>query len=170
VNPAAPDAGSGAIHPHHELPVHSQSPAATVSPGEKTRLIACALVALLFCTVLVDPYGWHWWESYDVGIGVWWKPAIGVLDLLLLAFVAKAVTRRRWRRAARLSAAECAFAIVAGLFIAHGDLIRNAADIAWLPGLRVLLAAYVATLGLRVVLAWMLYRAARQATAGSAAA
>lgn len=147
--------------------MRSQSRAATVSPGRNTRLIACALVAVLFCTVLIDPYGWQWWESYDVAVGVWWKPAIGVVDLLLLAFVAKAVTRQRWRRAARLSAAECAFAIVAGLFIAHRDLIRNAADITWLPGLRWLVAAYVATLGLRVVLAWMLNRAAHQATAGS---
>ncbi|HEX2077196.1 MAG TPA: hypothetical protein VHG08_05790 [Longimicrobium sp.] len=125
-----------------------------------TSIVARAMVVVLICAVLMDPYGWYWYGSYDVAWWVWWKPAIGVLDLVLLALVGHAAATRRWRRAAWLSAAECAFAIVAGLFIAHADLVRNARWIAWLPGLRVLLAAYVATLVLRLVLALMLYRAA----------
>lgn len=169
MNSAGPDPGAGAIHPPHAFPVNSQSRAARVSAGPRTRLIACALVAVLICTVLIDPYGWHWWASYDVGIQVWWKPAIGIVDILLLAFVGNAAATQRWRRAARLSAAECVFAIIAGLLIAHRDLIRNAAQIAWFPGLRVLLAMYVATLGLRVVLAWMLNRAANRAATESGA-
>lgn len=125
-------------------------------------ILICALVAVLICTVLIDPYGWHWWESYDLSWWVWWKAMIAVLDLLLLALVGVSAATHRWRLAARLSAAECAFAIVAGLFIAHADLIRNAVLVEWLPALRVLLALYVATLVLRLVLARMLYRAANR--------
>jgi hypothetical protein len=134
-----------------------------------TRTVACTLVIVLLCAALVDPYGWYWWGSYDVAWWVWWKLAIGALDILLLALVGHAAATRRWRRAARLSAAECAFAVAAGLFIAHADLIRNAVWIVWLPALRVLLAAYVATLVLRLVLARMLYRAANAPAAPDAA-
>jgi hypothetical protein len=125
-------------------------------------------VAVLICAVVIDPYGWHWWVSYHVGIVLWWKLAIGALNLLLLLLVGYGAARRRWRLAARLSAAECVFAIVAGLFIAHADLIRDAVTVAWLPAPKVILAAYMATLVLRLVLARMLHHAANHGAVSGA--
>lgn len=133
------------------------------------RRASLAILFILLAATLVDPYGWAWYPVYDFGIHTWWKFAISGLDVLLLTLLAFYVSAGRWGRALWLSRAELGFAATAGLFIAHLDLIRNAMEIAWLPGLRVLLGLYVATLALRLALVLLLRRAVNR-TGDTAAA
>lgn len=134
------------------------------------RRAGLAVVFILLGATLADPYGWLWWVTYHTGLRAWWKVAISALDVLLLMLIGFNVDGGRWARALWLGKVELGFAVTAGLFIAHLDLIRNAIQIAWLPAPRVLLGLYVATLVLRLALVILLRRAVDRAAGGTALA
>jgi hypothetical protein len=123
------------------------------------RRASLILVFILLGATLVDPYGWMWWVTYHTGVQSGWKVAISALEVLLLVRLGFYVDAGRWGQALWLGKVELGFAATAGLFIAHLDLIRNAIEIGWFPGPRVLLGLYVATLALRLALVFLLRRA-----------
>jgi hypothetical protein len=129
----------------------------------RIRSTGCVIVVVLVVTTIIDPYGWYWMVSYDVGLVVWWKPAILGIDVLLLTLLGISIYMSRWRLAVRIGVLECGFAASAGLFIAHMDLIRNAIRSSWIPALPLLLGLYIATLVLRFALVYRLYRAVNRA-------
>lgn len=126
---------------------------------ERIRSAAVALVALLLGAAIFDPYGWHLWVTYHTSTLAWWKLAISALDILLLTLLGSLILRGRWRHALRLSMLEYVFAATAGLFLARQDLIRNAIQVDWLAAIRVLLAIYIGSLALRLVVILLLARA-----------
>ena len=117
----------------------------------RLRLAAIALIAVLLWATIRDPYSWHLWVTYHTGIHAWWKLMISTIDVALLARLGWLVLHERWRQARNVSMLECVFAATAGLFVARQDLIRNAIEIDWLPGIRVALAIYIGSIGVRLV-------------------
>jgi hypothetical protein len=119
------------------------------------RRAVVILTGVLLASAALDPYHYYFYWSYDVPQWVWWKPAIAVVDGSLLVAALVLLVRRRLSAALGVATAELAFALTAGLAIAHRDCVRIALE-GWSPALA-MLGLYVGMLFVRVVVLALAY-------------
>jgi hypothetical protein len=98
----------------------------------RSLTIASAGCVVLVVAVAIDPFHYALYLSYDTTMGAWWKPAIGLVSVVLLIPAFMCLRTGRTGLAILLLSVELGLAVVLGLGVAHRDMVRIALG-GWVP-------------------------------------